>query len=170
MNNLTKFLLISFTIHAGLLLGFSFFSIPIQDVGSNIKLAPGFQSFPVNITDVELIKPEDMYDDKNDDIDKNADTQETISYSIGVQSSLNKGLPNPVPEYPAIAVRWGWEGAVHLKFKILKNGHVDEVKIIKSSGYPIMDNAAKSTVETWKFPKQKKDIYKEAEFIFKINR
>ncbi len=179
MDNFIKFLLISFTIHAGLFFGSPYFNSSIQVEGLEIQLAPGFQSMPIHITDVEIIEPEEtiVLDEAIDEFDfteyikKPEKKGSSIpKYSIGAQSSLNKGLPNPVPEYPAIAVRWGWEGAVYLRFKILQSGHVDEVKIIKSSGYPIMDNAAKTTVERWEFPKQKSTRYEKIQFEFKINK
>lgn len=58
---------------------------------------------------------------------------------------------NPKPDYPVFAKKSGYEGIVNLKVRVLENGLVGEVLILGSSGYSILDEAAKKTVKTWKF-------------------
>ena len=58
---------------------------------------------------------------------------------------------NPEPEYPEKASRRGWEGNVLLAVEVLKNGRVKRVSIYESSGYRILDKAAKLAVKKWKF-------------------
>ena len=43
------------------------------------------------------------------------------------------------PIYPKLAIKRGYEGMLKLKIWIRKNGSVSEVKIIKSTGYNILD-------------------------------
>jgi protein TonB len=44
--------------------------------------------------------------------------------------------------YPRIAQKYNWQGQVILKFKINHNGKVENINIVESSGYKILDLAA----------------------------
>ncbi|HOJ43279.1 MAG TPA: energy transducer TonB [Syntrophorhabdaceae bacterium] len=48
--------------------------------------------------------------------------------------------------YPEKARRMGWEGRVILSFVVSETGLVNEVKILKSSGYHVLDEAAKEAL------------------------
>jgi protein TonB len=64
----------------------------------------------------------------------------------------NKILRNV--SYPDVARRMGWQGKVLLSFIITANGSVREFKVIKSSGFPMLDRSAVETVkETAPFPR-----------------
>jgi TonB family protein len=58
---------------------------------------------------------------------------------------------NPSPQYPRIARIRGYQGNVLLDVLVNADGKVDDVKIFKSSGYPVLDRTAKSTVKLWLF-------------------
>ena len=58
---------------------------------------------------------------------------------------------NPSPKYPRIARIRGYQGNVLLDVLVTKNGKVNDLKIFRSSGYPILDKAATSTVKRWLF-------------------
>lgn len=45
-------------------------------------------------------------------------------------------------DYPEIAGRNGWQGTLKLNFTIKKDGTVDDIKLIESSKYPVLDEAA----------------------------
>jgi periplasmic protein TonB len=49
--------------------------------------------------------------------------------------------------YPDTAKRMGWQGKILLSFVITANGSVRGFKIIKSSGFPLLDKSAIDTVE-----------------------
>jgi protein TonB len=49
-------------------------------------------------------------------------------------------------EYPQLASRNGWQGSLKLNFKINKDGSVSDVLLEKSSGYPMLDDAAMTAV------------------------
>jgi len=49
--------------------------------------------------------------------------------------------------YPPWAKKQGFEGTVHLKFTILSTGLAKDIKIIKSSGFNILDKEAISTIK-----------------------
>ena len=58
---------------------------------------------------------------------------------------------NPAPVYPADALRYGWEGEVWLIVDVSRSGEASNVKVDKSSGYPVLDRAASRTVRKWQF-------------------
>jgi len=56
--------------------------------------------------------------------------------------------------YPAVAKRNGWSGRVTVSFIIRENGLVEKARVIKSSGYDILDsNAIKTIMDVQPFPK-----------------
>lgn len=58
---------------------------------------------------------------------------------------------NPRPVYPDIALLKGWEGNVMLRVDVKKNGFVERVGILKSSGFSALDRAALKVVKHWQF-------------------
>ncbi len=58
---------------------------------------------------------------------------------------------NPLPEYPKIARRRGYQGSVVLEVLVGQNGKVVDLRVAKTSGYPILDKAAITTVKDWSF-------------------
>lgn len=71
------------------------------------------------------------------------------------KAQLKKAFPrygsNPKPAYPEAARRRGYEGTVILSVLVLKDGSPQSVRIIKGSGYKILDDAAQEAVAHWKF-------------------
>ena len=167
MSIFNKSFLISLLIHGCILF---LFSILYRDPGHGkwkIKLAPGFQSFAFQLQDYKIVEPEG--EDLQDSIEN---SDKAAAHSSGVQSKMNEGIKNPQPKYPPIALKWGWEGTVHLKIQIKPTGETGEVQILRSSSYTILDNAATAAVKQWKFPpsKNKKPVYKEVKIEFKIKK
>ncbi len=74
------------------------------------------------------------------------------------------------PEYPKVALRGGYEGIVKIKIWIATNGEVIEAKIIKSSGYEILDKTGiKAALNSKFYPlTQKRTI--NIEYNLKLNR
>jgi protein TonB len=60
-------------------------------------------------------------------------------------------LLNPHPPYPEEARRLRQEGQVLLKVKLDDQGLVESVSLLKSSGFPLLDDSALQTVKDWKF-------------------
>jgi TonB family protein len=58
---------------------------------------------------------------------------------------------NKLPPYPRLARQLGQEGQVILSVEIDAKGLVGEVKVVKSSGYKSLDDAAVKTVRGWIF-------------------
>ncbi len=58
---------------------------------------------------------------------------------------------NPRPEYPRTAREAGWEGTVVLQVLVLPDGTAGSVSLHRTSGHPVLDEAALSSVKNWKF-------------------
>lgn len=69
----------------------------------------------------------------------------------GYQAALPRYADNPSPEYPRVARLRGWEGAVLFEVSVLKDGRIGDLKLVTSSGYRSLDNAARKTLKRWKF-------------------
>jgi protein TonB len=49
-------------------------------------------------------------------------------------------------QYPPAARRLGWNGAVTVSFVVLENGLARDIRIVKSSGHDILDQAVVKTI------------------------
>ncbi|MCP4681149.1 MAG: TonB family protein [Desulfobacterales bacterium] len=58
---------------------------------------------------------------------------------------------NPRPRYPESARRRGYQGTVVLEVLVDDAGKVETLRLFKSSGHNILDKAALSAVEKWRF-------------------
>lgn len=58
---------------------------------------------------------------------------------------------NPLPVYPKIARRRGYEGKTILRVKVLADGKTGRVEVEESSGFEMLDNAAVDSVSKWIF-------------------
>ena len=55
------------------------------------------------------------------------------------------------PIYPSRALELGYQGNVTLHAKIMPSGMPGELKVVKSSGYSLLDKAALAAVKKWEF-------------------
>ncbi len=60
-------------------------------------------------------------------------------------------LRNPAPRYPWAARLHGWEGTVIVQALVTPIGRADSVRVIKSSGFPSLDEAALVSLRQWQF-------------------
>jgi len=68
------------------------------------------------------------------------------------------GKGNLQPAYPSEAERRHEEGTVLLRIHIDAEGHATAVDVIESSGYPLLDGAARARLLTWHFqPARRQD-------------
>ncbi len=73
-------------------------------------------------------------------------------------STQGRGARTTLPEYPPAARRAGEEGSVTLKAFITASGRAEQVEVVKSSGYPRLDEAAVKEVQrNWRFVPGKED-------------
>ncbi len=80
---------------------------------------------------------------------------ETEGAAAVSQKLLIKARPlyqdNPPPTYPRLARRRGQQGTVMLAVLVNREGRVDELKLLTSSGFSLLDRAAAETVKGWRF-------------------
>jgi protein TonB len=60
-------------------------------------------------------------------------------------------LDNPPPPYPRLSRQLGEEGTALLKVQVGPNGRPLQIKLMSSTGYPRLDEAAEATVAQWRF-------------------
>jgi len=58
---------------------------------------------------------------------------------------------NPPPKYPVVARRRGFQGNMVLEVLVGQIGNVIDLRVLSSSGYPILDRAAETAVKNWTF-------------------
>ena len=78
-------------------------------------------------------------------------TREIPSESPGINVARPLFKQNAPPDYPLRARRMGYEGLVMLKVLVDVNGRVDDLEVVGSSGYAILDKAASASVKKWMF-------------------
>lgn len=67
---------------------------------------------------------------------------EPITNRAQVQQRLQQEMPNHF-YYPRLARRQGYQGTVTLEIELHRQGYIAEIQILKSSGYRILDLAAR---------------------------
>lgn len=89
---------------------------------------------------------------QRESISKESDTEsEPLSEKQFIREARPLYRSNPPPKYPAVARRRGFQGNVVLEVLVGPDGNVIELHVLSSSGYSILDRAAKSSVENWTF-------------------
>jgi protein TonB len=73
------------------------------------------------------------------------------SAPMRVQEATPLYRRNPVPEYPLIARRRGYQGTVVLEVLVSRDGKVKELNLSASSGHSVLDQAALASVKGWLF-------------------
>jgi protein TonB len=76
---------------------------------------------------------------------------QTITGKRFVQEAKPLYRTNPAPEYPHIARLRGYQGHVVLKVLVDREGNVSDLEVSRSSGYPVLDQAAVNSVKKWIF-------------------
>lgn len=113
-------------------------TVPVKPVASNTyqqqsqrkKSKIGLATTPVPDEIKSTTNPESTTD-KQDINTRNAMIQERLNALISVHK-----------KYPVFAIRRGWQGTVELGLRVEANGKLTQVRILKTSGYRILDEAA----------------------------
>lgn len=69
----------------------------------------------------------------------------------GVSISATYAGSNRKPAYPMLSRRYGEQGIVMLRVFVQPDGSAGSIEIQSSSGYPLLDEAAKTAVQNWRF-------------------
>jgi protein TonB len=80
-----------------------------------------------------------------------AQAQEAFSVPPGINIARPLYRQNPPPDYPQRARRMGYEGLVMLQVLVDVNGRVENLELVSSSGYAVLDKAAIASVKKWMF-------------------
>lgn len=83
--------------------------------------------------------------------EKIAEKASPVHEKTGVSISASYAKNNQKPEYPAMSRRLNEQGTVVLLVLVLEDGTAGKVDIKKSSGFPLLDDAAKVAVIQWHF-------------------
>lgn len=70
--------------------------------------------------------------------------------SADLQLSPDPSAPNIPPRYPPVAARLGEQGLVVILVDVQPDGTAD-VAVFQSSGFPLLDEAARDAVARWRF-------------------
>lgn len=104
--------------------------------------------------------PEEPYDSESDFVKqdmleemgvKEAGEMVSTPYVQGFREVRPIYRENPRPEYPRLARRRGYQGTVVLEVFVDRKGRVGDLKVFQSSGYPVLDRAAMTSVREWLF-------------------
>lgn len=109
-------------------------------------IVPAHKTVPATTADTQQQdKPEQAT--KQDNISQLAivGTQNKQLLSERIQKRLNLKIGFS-RRYPRIAIRNAWEGQVNLGIRVTSNGQLTDVRVINSSGYRVLDNAAVNSV------------------------
>ena len=84
-------------------------------------------------------------------------------------------LNNPRPAYPPAARKMGMEGTVTLKVLVSREGKVLEMEVARSSGFEILDTAAREAVKGWRFVPARRgetavDEWVQVPLVFRLTR
>lgn len=99
-------------------------------------------------------------------------TQPSVSKEPGEKpqsdmSSLSQDLEADIQgaiEYPPLAAKMKWQGAVMLEIQVNGEGKAAIVNIIQSSGYDLLDQHARQAALNWQYP-----VIAPAGYSLKIN-
>lgn len=70
---------------------------------------------------------------------------------VTLSSELSVSCPElNAPDYPVLSRRLGEEGKLMLQVELDESGRISNTRIINSSGYSRLDNAALAAVKTWR--------------------
>jgi protein TonB len=78
-----------------------------------------------------------------DSVTLDTDEFKFISYNRWLKIKVESVL-----KYPELAAVSGYQGALFIKFDILKDGSLGDVEVLKSSGYKILDDEALRSIRT----------------------
>jgi len=122
----------------------------IKDVIQHVEKDPS-KAIPEKT--VDMPKTPDLPEQtQRKSVSKETDKEgETVSGKQIIREARPLYRSNPPPKYPAVARRRGFQGNVVLEVLVGPIGNVLDLRVLSSSGHPILDGAAKSSVKNWTF-------------------
>ena len=128
----------------------------------------------------EKIEVAEEVEGPEDDViedEKEVKAVEEVAAKKSVQAIMAVPLyrHNPPPVYPKAAKRRGYQGTVILKVLVTVEGKVADLHVLESSGFSILDKAAKKSAEKWVFEpgyegNKKVEMWVEVPVTFKLKK
>ncbi len=160
-------LFLSVALHAGIFTGISFLSGDMKLKKIKINKKNFFSIETIESSDLpdigkidkesKIAKKENKNEIRNENVSKEefGDKNKIIN-SNSIYKNIDEGLRyedmiklkiQKVRNYPEIARKEGIEGNVYLSFVVLKDGRVENINILESSGNSILDEEAVNTLK-----------------------
>ncbi len=118
---------------------------------SSLDIFPAQQAEPTSASET-LSNSEPATDSfKTATLFQATDAAPDLSSAAQIREARPRYRENPSPPYPLLARRKGYQGNVIFDVLIDINGRVADMKIFSSSGFAVLDTAARATVEKWRF-------------------
>ncbi|MCA9399511.1 MAG: energy transducer TonB, partial [Candidatus Omnitrophica bacterium] len=95
---------------------------------------------------VEAAKPKEEINPVQEEI-----LQQEVSLEGVIIEPQELEFINKDPKYPRLAQKRGWEGNVLLKVLVSEKGFVDDIEMLESSGYDLLDKRALEELRKWRF-------------------
>ena len=133
------------------------FQAVLKPKTSLVTFKPGKVEFEQKTFDVKQASVGEKPKKSSDSLNKKSNDNR-MSQNKNLSKALYKigSINNPHPPYPLIARKKGFEGKLILEVLVNEDGSVKSTSIRESSGYEILDNVSKKTVEKWIFIPAKK--------------
>ena len=88
-----------------------------------------------------------------------------VIFEITGPLSRRRVLYREIPSYPEWAEKEGIEAGVSVHFVVLSNGKVkDNIYVVRTSGYPVIDNLVMEALRNWQFTSLEGDLYGKEEW------
>jgi len=88
-----------------------------------------------------------------------------VIFEIRGPLSRRTVLYRELPSYPEWAEKEGIEAGASVHFVVLSNGKVkDNIYVVRTSGYPVLDKLVMEALSQWKFASLKEDLYRKEEW------
>jgi len=119
-------------------------------VASKPEPAPEPEKYKVTGKTPDIKRDKAKYISKEEEIEE-IDEMVSVSPSNVVSEAKPVYRRTPPPNYPKLARKRGYQGTVILEVLVDRGGRAAELRIITSTGYPILDRAAVKSVKNWLF-------------------
>jgi len=158
---MARYFLWSALIHLFVFLLIFFSGFSLQNDWLLNSFVRGKSAVEISFGSGEFSAEEDVWQNKasgsaNKNISQNKDN--TSYEKAGIDTLRWLAGDNEPPRYPLLALKNNWSGEVVLRLFINNSGQLDDVRVVSSSGYPLLDKAALNAALNWRFSGGPKNV------------